>query len=584
MRHAQLVLALACLGAPAAAQISPGPLAKPHEGLEGALQCVKCHGGGGHKELMTSLCLGCHKEIAWLADKNRGLHAGVRDQRCASCHPDHAGRDFALISWPGGDPARFDHTGAGWALDGAHRTTKCSGCHKPALRVSPAAKLSERQGPDWGWVGLERECLSCHEDVHHGHLGTACAKCHVTTSFKKINRASFDHDRTHYPLRGRHAVVACDKCHDFSGGKIQSSPRFASCNDCHKDAHAGTATLAGRLADCTSCHTVDGWQPSTYTVAQHRLAKYALDGKHQQVKCGACHVKNPAGVPVTQLGSAAVWMRPVTAQCRDCHADDHGGQLASRPNRGACSACHTVSGWKPSTFTVAAHAPLRLRLEGRHAEIECRACHGPNRTGLAPLLAVPVLGKAGVALTLKETDCVACHLDPHEGSYPRCLDCHGLRKFRPSTVDIAAHKRYKLPLDGAHGAVPCVACHKPMQHPATTTSLVAARWTFPGMRFAMPAGGCAGCHESPHGSQFTQRRDRGACESCHSVEAFRPATRFDHDRDATFSLKGGHTHVPCNRCHSPSRGASGKPVVIYRPVSGKCETCHSDGQTLRRGS
>src|SRR4029077_3611670 len=135
-------------------------------------------------------------------------------------------------------------------------------------------------GPDWGWVGLERRCASCHEDVHHGRLGTSCDRCHVTVNWKTISKSSFDHDKTKYPLRGRHVEVACDKCHDFSGTKVTFSPRFANCTDCHKDDHAGTATLASRLVDCTACHVVDGWQPSTYTVAQHRLAKYPLEGRH----------------------------------------------------------------------------------------------------------------------------------------------------------------------------------------------------------------------------------------------------------------------------------------------------------------
>lgn len=574
VKHGGLLLALMCLGTPVIAQISPGPLAQPHEQLEGALQCVKCHGGGRKgKEQVTSLCLDCHKDIAWLVQRERGFHFGVREQRCSTCHPDHGGKDFALISWPGGNPQKFDHRTAGWPLDGGHQKVKCEGCHKPAFRLSNAAALSARRAPDWGWVGLERRCASCHEDVHRGRLGTACDKCHVTTSFKTINQSSFDHNKTKYPLRGRHAEVACEKCHDFSAGKVASSPRFANCTDCHKDDHAGTATLSGRVVDCAVCHVVGGWRPSTYTVVQHRLAKYPLEGRHEQVKCEACHVKT-SGAPVTQVGSAGVVMRPAASLCRDCHGDDHGDQLARRPDRGACSACHTVQGWKPSTYTVATHATLRLRLEGRHAEIECRACHGPNRVGLPALPGTQSLGRAGVALTLKQADCVACHVDPHDGQLPRCGDCHGVRAFRPSTIDIVAHQRYKLPVEGAHRAVPCVACHKEMGHPVTRSSLTLAGWSFPRLRFAAPAGGCAGCHANPHGSQFAQRRDRGACENCHGVEAFRPAARFDHDRDAAFSLKGAHAHVPCSRCHTSSSGPGGKPFVTYRPVSGKCETCH----------
>ncbi|HYL22692.1 MAG TPA: cytochrome c3 family protein [Gemmatimonadales bacterium] len=576
MRHAGLALVLACFGARGAAQISPGPLARPHQQLEGALQCVKCH-GGGRKEQMTARCLECHKEIAWLVGRGRGLHATVRDQRCASCHPDHAGRDFALVTWEGGDPQHFDHTRAGWPLEGSHRKTACADCHKPAFRVSRAAKLSERRGPDWGWVGLERGCVSCHADPHRGRLGAACSDCHTATDWKTINKGKFDHERTRYPLRGRHTAVACDKCHDFSaGGKVIRNPPFATCGDCHQDAHAGTATLAGRVVDCASCHVVDGWRPSTYTVAQHERARYPLEGRHQQVECAACHVKHPPRVAPAALGSAGVWMRPVAARCQDCHGEDHGPQLASRADRGACDKCHRLSGWRPTTFTVADHSSLRLRLEGRHADIECRACHGSDRRGLPALAGVAVLGKAGVAFKLKEVECAACHVDPHDGRYLPCVDCHGVRTFRPSTVDIAAHRRYKFPLERAHAAVPCVDCHAELKHPATTSSLVLVRWTAPRLLFAAPPGGCEGCHQNPHGRQFATRADRGACESCHGTDTFRPATRFDHERDATFSLKGAHATVPCSRCHPSSRGAAGKSVVTYRPVSGKCEACHGD--------
>ena len=51
-------------------------------------------------------------------------------QPCAACHPDHAGRDFALISWTEGDPARFDHRRTGWTLEGSHGKVECAKCHK----------------------------------------------------------------------------------------------------------------------------------------------------------------------------------------------------------------------------------------------------------------------------------------------------------------------------------------------------------------------------------------------------------------------------------------------------------------------
>ena len=56
------------------------------------------------------------------------------------------------------------------------------------------------------------------------------------------------------------------------------------------------------------------------------------------------------------LGSAGVLLRPSASRCRDCHADDHAGQLAARPDKGECAACHTVAGWEPSTYADTAHA------------------------------------------------------------------------------------------------------------------------------------------------------------------------------------------------------------------------------------
>jgi hypothetical protein len=639
----------------ARAQISPGPLAKAHQQLDGTLRCVNCHGVGG-KDQMNAQCLQCHKEVAWLLQQRRGYHARQPDQRCASCHPDHAGRDFALIAWPGGDPLRFDHALAGWPLEGRHQALRCADCHKPAFRIGDAARLSPRKGAVPGWVGLERSCTTCHEDVHRGalrpncltchdqthwkpapgfdhaktdypltgrhqdvrceachkprsdalpvfkpvahgdcvachadpHRGRfsgACSACHVTRGFRVIDRGHFDHDRTRFPLRGKHVSVACSACHDLPGQSGRNPP-FATCSGCHADPHAGTATLAGAGVDCSACHNETGFTVSTYTVARHQRAKYPLEGRHQQVACLDCHRKNPPGVPAAQLGSAAVLMRPAFAACQDCHRDDHGGQLAGRTDTGACSACHTPAAWRPSTFTVAAHAKTRFRLEGRHTEIACGACHGPNRTGLAPLPGRETLGRAGVRFRLGELECTSCHVDPHQGRFAAggahpvaggCPACHTVRSYQPSTVDVAAHARYSFVLDGAHRAVPCVGCHVELKHGKTVSSLVGVQWTGAPLLFTVRASGCRGCHDNPHGDQFSARPDKGRCESCHATDAFRPASRFDHDRDTKFPLRGGHADVPCGRCHPTVEGADHTKRTRYRPVAGRCEACHGDG-------
>jgi hypothetical protein len=407
----------------------------------------------------------------------------------------------------------------------------------------------------------------------------------VTTGFRVIDRGNFNHDRTRYPLRGEHVSVSCAKCHDVPGLKGKNPP-FATCTACHADPHAGTATLAGAVVDCAACHTVEGFAVAGFTVAQHAKTKYPLEGRHRRVACVSCHVKNPPGIPVTLLGSARIQMRPAFTRCLDCHGDQHGGQLAVRSDKGECKACHTVDGWTPSTFTIAAHATTRFRLEGRHSEIGCDDCHGAKRQGLAAFPRTATLGKGGVLFRLGELECVACHVDPHQGRFAAggarpvrggCLGCHDAKTYRPSTIDVAAHNAYGFKLEGAHRAVPCVGCHADLKYRPATSTLIQARWTGAPLLFTTRSQGCVGCHDSPHGDQFASRPGGDNCETCHGLDAFAPATRFDHDRDTKFSLKGGHANVPCARCHATVAGPGNTRIIRYRPVSSRCESCHGDG-------
>lgn len=678
--HAAVVVVLTALAAGrpslASAQVSPGPLSAAHAELDRNSGCVKCHGKG--QDQSAAKCLDCHKEIGALVDQGRGLHAREgKKVECARCHPEHGGRDFALVEWGGRSVDAFDHARAGWALAGKHAKTKCRECHKPAFQKSESFAQAKRKDPSRSWIGLETTCQSCHEDVHrgtlgsdctrcHGHdawkpapgfdhaktqfvltgkhievacakchqadrlqlakdaagrpvplykplphaecsachtdvhkgsLGPECSRCHTTESFKKIDPNRFDHARTKFPLKGKHAAVQCQKCHDEKSAWGKQPP-FATCAGCHTDPHAGQATLAGRAADCGACHNESAFKPATFSVAQHAQSKYPLEGKHQQVKCADCHGRKPAGgtaAVAVQLGKAGVWFRPPSAQCGDCHTDAHGGQLAQRADQGACESCHSVRGFRPSTFDLAKHAATRLPLDGRHAKLQCSACHGPERPGLPPVAAAAVIGRARVLLRFEDVGCVACHRDPHEGRFavtgerPRkdgCRACHAMEHFQPSSVDAAAHATARFALEGAHRAVPCFACHEDLTLPAgraagriAGASLVAATAQPRKLLFHVDKRNCRDCHRSPHGTQFDARKDGGACDSCHGVEGFRPASRFDHKKQAKFPLEGAHQRVACNRCHPSAPGAEGKDITVYRPIASSCESCHG-GKTM----
>jgi hypothetical protein len=59
------------------------------------------------------------------------------------------------------------------------------------------------------------ECEACHKDAHDGQFlakdgQTHCADCH---NAQRWVPSTFDHDKTHLPLTGGHAGVACTKCH-----------------------------------------------------------------------------------------------------------------------------------------------------------------------------------------------------------------------------------------------------------------------------------------------------------------------------------------------------------------------------------
>ncbi len=578
------------------AQVSPGPLAKAHQSLEGALNCTKCHAGGG--VTMESRCIACHGDIGWLQARSRGIHGTPPSKaaRCASCHPDHAGVDFALIQWPEGSKEKFDHRRAGWGLEKSHAQIECATCHQPEYRVSPAAKLASNSRSNW--TGLEQSCASCHEDAHKGvfgercqschdagewkltpgfkhdttsypltgrHVQTRCTECHTapnqrlafascaschqdphtgsfgancttchnTRSFSEISGAGFDHARTTFPLKGKHATVTCASCHKDFTTERGRHPAATTCAACHApDRHAGTATIQGKPADCAGCHDERGFSPGAFSVARHRQSAYPLEEKHTAVRCSACHKKEPPA-QAAGLGTARVVLRPVFAACTSCHADRHGGQLAAKPNKGECAECHAVAGWTPSRFDQAAHAKLRLPLDGKHAEISCGACHGEKKF----LFAI-------------ESRCSKCHTDPHNARYPdaRCTECHSTSAFKPAAVDAEAHNKFRFALRGAHRATPCSGCHKDMKTFVADTT-------------------CATCHQTVHGNQFVGRR----CDACHAEDSFKPASRFDHDKDASFALGKGHQKVACSACHK-TEGTP--PRVVYKPLSGKCEDCH----------
>ena len=91
---------------------------------------------------------------------------------------------------------KFEHNRAKFVLLGKHVTVRCDKCH-PFIADNSLPKEKgyvKYTGVKYG------QCLDCHRDVHDGRLGTACEKCHDTSSWGVTNHALFDHGRTKYPV------------------------------------------------------------------------------------------------------------------------------------------------------------------------------------------------------------------------------------------------------------------------------------------------------------------------------------------------------------------------------------------------
>jgi hypothetical protein len=185
------------------AQISPGDLTNAHSKFEGMSNCVLCHDLGA--KVSNTKCLDCHQEIQTLLFQNKGFHATskVKTQDCFKCHNEHHGRKFEMIRF---DTKNFDHTSVGYKLEGAHASVDCRQCHAPGnIKNSEIKKRKDT------YLGLQKDCLSCHDDYHQGALPNNCLQCHSMNAFSPVKE--FDHDQANFKLRGEHQTIDCKACH-----------------------------------------------------------------------------------------------------------------------------------------------------------------------------------------------------------------------------------------------------------------------------------------------------------------------------------------------------------------------------------
>jgi hypothetical protein len=253
--------------------------------------------------------------------------------------------------------------------------------------------------------------------------------------------------------------------------------------------------------DCSACHTPAGWELAATAGKSgfdHDRTGFPLRGAHVQTDCGGCHESSA---------------KPAT-NCQGCHRDPHQGRL-----NGPCAECHTATAWS-DTQTLDQHRRTRMPLTGRHAMIDCVACH--KRQSERQWSDVP-------------HDCYACHqADYHNGAHPvhdgstglplvsrQCQLCHTPIGWTPATC--------------TNGATPC---------PTATTPHVGMSAIDHDPWFVLTTGShrtadCGGCHADPRRPQLVR------CDGCH-VDV---TLRQQHNGMAL-----PHGAAACLRCHP--RGAA----------------------------
>ena len=385
--------------------------------LNGAHQkanCNECHKTSirnGEKftqfaGVASTNCTSCHKDV----------HQNQFGQNCKACHTEES---FKQIN-----PSRsFNHSVTGYTLEGKHREVSCKKCHANHENTFQEFKKIK-----------DISCVTCHKDIHEGKLGQDCKSCHNQTSFLLKNKnqiGKFDHNKTDYPLRGKHLSVDCKVCHKKD---LTDPVPHATCQNCHQDKHNGDfANKSKQYPDCASCHTVEGFSPSLFTLDDHKQSKFQIDGAHEAQPCFACHKRENKWV-FNNMG----------VECKSCHKDIHEGKLATKyyPNQ-TCATCHNTGNWKSIRFD---HNQTTYPLVAKHQTTACGSCHMKDQ----------IQQFGGLNKT-----CASCHQDVHGKQFDRqgvtdCSRCHQPDGWNANHFN---HSTTNYILDGEHRNVACNKCH-----------------------------------------------------------------------------------------------------------------------------
>ncbi len=382
-----------------------------------------------------------------------------------------------------------------------------------------------------------RLCLDCHKDVatdmsanrgYHGRgsevQGKECRACHTEHKGREARIAAFD--------TGKFDHAATDFA--LRGAHARAAVECKSCHAAGRrwreasagcvDCHRRDDTHKGALGPkCADCHDERTWKEPVF---DHDKTRFALAGKHANAKCKACHESRFKDTP---------------KDCLACHRKDdaHKGRYGAK-----CETCHDSKNWENH---FAHDTRTKFPLGGKHKSAKCDACH-----------------KVALYREALPLRCNACHKadDVHKGSLGEACDkCHNDRGWKTSSFN---HDRdTKFALRGKHKSSKCDSCHRP----GAKQKLEAA---------------CDACHDKDDAHQGGLGEK---CATCHDEKSWNES-RFDHDRETKYALRGKHREAKCATCHSKNAYSEKAPtecIACHRKddahkgqLGGKCADCHSE--------
>jgi nitrate/TMAO reductase-like tetraheme cytochrome c subunit len=475
---------------------------------------------------------------------------------------------------------------------------KCLACHTEIKE-----RVEKQKGYHSSVEVRDKSCVICHND-HHGR----------NFEIIRFDKDKFDHSLAGYILSGVHNKKKCEDCHKsefISDQKIRNKkyPSFlglnTACLTCHADYHQNTLSR-----NCSDCHDFEAFKPAPKF--DHNKTKFQLAGKHQNVECLKCHK-----IEIKNGKNYQVFTGIPHNSCTNCHKDMHNGLFGQD-----CRQCHSEESFHNIQGMVNFdHNKTKFRLEDKHQTVACKSCH-----------------KTALTDPVKHDRCTDCHVDYHKNQFakqgvsPDCSACHNTKGFTGFAYSIEQHNAGIFPLQGAHLATPCFACHKKTEkwnfreigmrcsdchtdvhdpwldkkyypdatctnchseiswseinfdHAKTGFALTGAHRNqtcrtchfiknnegIVDQRFSGLTSNCTNCHKDVHVSQF-ENNGVTDCKKCHDFNNWKIST-FDHNK-TNFKLDGQHKNVACNKCHKPVQ-LNEITYVQYKLNDYKCETCH----------